>query len=82
MVQTQPCEYTIVEWRRRAAVRTRIALSQTEYVDPATRIEDGHLIDPEILIRGRIEDRPGTPAAGADRLARGREDRGQAAPAR
>ena len=24
-------------------------------------MEPGHIIDPEILIRGRVEDRPGTP---------------------
>ena len=56
-----PCEFTLVEWRRRDLVLREIALSQTEYIDPATRIEDGHIIDPEILIRGRVEDRPGTP---------------------
>ncbi len=61
MVTTPPCAYTIVEWRRRDAVTQELALSQSEYVDPATRIEPGHVIDPEILIRGRVEDRPGTP---------------------
>ncbi len=61
MVTTKPCEYTIVEWRRRDAVTEELALSQTEYVDPGTRLEAGHVIDPEILIRGRVEDRPGTP---------------------
>ena len=61
MVQTKPCAYTIVEWRRRDAITQELALSQSEYVDPATRIEAGHVIDPEILIRGRVEDRPGTP---------------------
>jgi hypothetical protein len=55
------CEFTLVEWRRRDAVLNEIALSQTEYADPETRIEAGHVIDPEILIRGRVEDRPGTP---------------------
>ncbi len=61
MVITRPCEYTIVEWRKRAVVTEELALSQSEYVDPASRLEAGHVIDPEILIRGRIEDRPGTP---------------------
>ena len=56
------CEFTLVEWRRRDAVLDEIALSRTEYVDPAARVEAGHVIDPEILIRGRAEDRPGTPA--------------------
>jgi hypothetical protein len=55
------CDVTVVERRRRAAVLSEIALSQTENVDPATRIEAGHVIDPEIFIRGRVEDRPGTP---------------------
>ena len=62
LLKPAPCEYTIVEWSRRAAIQDEIALSRTEFIDPAARIEDGHLIDPEILIRGRIEDRPGTPA--------------------
>jgi hypothetical protein len=61
LVAKPKCEFTLVEWRRRDALLGEIALSQTEYVDPATRIEAGHLIDPEILIRGRVEDRPGTP---------------------
>ena len=60
-VATPECPFTIVEWRRRDAILRELALSQTEYVDPATRLEEGHLIDPEILLRGRIEDRPGTP---------------------
>jgi hypothetical protein len=55
------CEFTLVEWLRRDAILQELALQQTEYVDPATRVEPGHLIDPELLIRGRVEDRPGTP---------------------
>jgi hypothetical protein len=59
---TKPlCAYTIVEWSRRAEIEKEIALSQTEFVDPATKIEEGHLIDPEIIVKGRVEDRPGTP---------------------
>jgi len=59
---TKPlCAYTIVEWSRRAEIEREIALSQTEYIDPATKIEEGHLIDPEIIVKGRVEDRPGTP---------------------
>ena len=53
--------YTIVEWARREAVQDELALSRTEYVDPAARVEEGHLIDPEVFVRGRVEDRPGTP---------------------
>jgi hypothetical protein len=56
-----PCEFTLVEWPKRAAILEELALQRTEYVDPSTRVEAGHLIDPEILIRGRAEDRPGTP---------------------
>jgi hypothetical protein len=55
------CEFTLVEWLRRDAILQEVALQQTEYVDPATRVEPGHIIDPEFLIRGRVEDRPGTP---------------------
>jgi hypothetical protein len=54
------CEFTLVEWRRRDELLAEIKLSQSEYVDPSTRIEPGHVIDPEILIRGRVEDRPGS----------------------
>jgi hypothetical protein len=60
-LMAKKCPFTIVEWTRRAAIVAEIALSQTEHVDPASRVEAGHLIDPEILIRGRVEDRPGTP---------------------
>ncbi len=56
-----PCEFTLVEWSRRAEIEQEIALSQTEFVDPAAKIEAGHLVDPEIFIRGRVEQRPGTP---------------------
>jgi hypothetical protein len=55
------CEFTLVEWRRRDVILDELALQRSEYVDPASRVEPGHLIDPEILIRGRVEDRPGTP---------------------
>jgi hypothetical protein len=59
---TEPkCEFTIVEYRKRDAILDEMRLGRSEYVDPATRVEEGHLIDPEILIRGRVEDRPGTP---------------------
>jgi hypothetical protein len=55
------CPFTLVEWARRAGVEQEIALQQTEYFDPDARVEPGHLIDPEVFIRGRIEDRPGSP---------------------
>ena len=61
LFKAPPCPYTIVEWRRRDVDPRRDRASRTEYIDPAARVEDGHLIDPEILIRGRVEDRPGTP---------------------
>lgn len=56
-----PCAFTLVEWSRRSEVQDEIALSQTEFIDPAAKVEAGHLIDPEIFIRGRVEERPGTP---------------------
>jgi hypothetical protein len=55
------CEFTLIEVMRRGEILNEQALSQSEYVDPASRIEPGHLIDPELLLRGRVEDRPGTP---------------------
>lgn len=61
LVNTHLCEYSIVEWKRRDAVMSELAMQQTEYFDPASRVEPGHVIDPEIFIRGRVEDRPGTP---------------------
>ena len=79
LLKPAPCRYTIVEWSRRAAIQDEIALSRTEFIDPAARIDDGNLIDPEILIKGRIEGPARHPGAGgADRVARGRQDRGQA----
>ena len=55
------CEFTLVEVIRRDLIVGEQAFSQSEYVDPASKVEPGHLIDPEILIRGRVQDRPGTP---------------------
>lgn len=61
LVSSSECEFSVVEWEHRDLIEKEIALSQTEYIDPATRIEPGHLIDPEIFVRGRVEERPGTP---------------------
>ena len=56
--------------------RPSSTLQQSEYVDPASKVEPGHVIDPEILIRGRDRGPPGhAEAARARRLARGRQDR-------
>ena len=40
---------------------SELALSADRVRRPAPGSSPGHLIDPEILLRGRIEDRPGTP---------------------
>ena len=61
LMQKPKCEFTLIEVMRRQEILNEHALSQSEYVDPASAIEPGHLIDPEILLRGRVEDRPGTP---------------------
>ena len=61
IVGNRMCEFTIVEWRRRDVILEELERSNSEYIDPAARVEQGHVIDPEILIRGRVEDRPGTP---------------------
>jgi hypothetical protein len=62
LVASDACPFTIVEWIRRDEVFKELKLQQTERFDPATRVETGHLIDPDVFIRGRIEDRPGSPA--------------------
>jgi hypothetical protein len=61
VLASDACPFTIVDWERRYEVMQELELQQTEWFDPATRIEPGHLIDPEVFIRGRIEDRPGSP---------------------
>ncbi|MEO8689547.1 MAG: hypothetical protein ABI611_15215 [Solirubrobacteraceae bacterium] len=61
LLQSPRCPMTIVEMRHRQAILDEQAFQQSEHVDPASRVEPGHLIDPEILLRGRVEDRPGTP---------------------
>jgi hypothetical protein len=61
LVEKKRCAYTIVEFERRDVVTNEQALQQSQYFDPATTVEPGHVIDPEIFIRGRVEDRPGTP---------------------
>jgi hypothetical protein len=61
VLASRACPFTIVEWMRRDEVIREIEMEQTQYFDPATRVEPGHLIDPEVFIRGRVEDRPGSP---------------------
>ena len=61
IVGSSQCEFTVVEWEQRGLIEKEIALQHSEYFDPATRVEEGHLIDPEIFIRGRLEERRGTP---------------------
>ncbi|HEX6665514.1 MAG TPA: hypothetical protein VF081_02845 [Solirubrobacterales bacterium] len=61
IVGSSECKFTVVEWTHRDLIENEINLQQSEYFDPATRVEQGHLIDPEIFIRGRIEERRGTP---------------------
>ena len=47
---TKPlCAYTIVEWRKRAVIQRSSSCSRREYVDPASKVEPGHVIDPEII---------------------------------
>jgi hypothetical protein len=65
LVTGERCEFTMVEWEHRAAIEREISLQQSEYFDPASRVEPGHLIDPEVFIRGRLEDRPGSPPRNA-----------------
>jgi hypothetical protein len=61
LLQSPKCDFTLIEVMRRQEIVAEQAFAQSEYVDPASAIEPGHLIDPEILLRGRVEDRPGTP---------------------
>jgi hypothetical protein len=60
-LMTKLCPFTIVEWAKRSLILAELELQKSEHVDPASRVEPGHLIDPEIFIHGRVEDRPGTP---------------------
>ncbi len=48
------CELTQVEIRRRKEILDEIALSQTRWVDPATRLNAHKLIDPDLVVRGTI----------------------------
>jgi hypothetical protein len=57
------CPMTIVEMEHRAEILQEIALSQSEWVDPDTRVEPGHLIDPDILVRGTVREQDTTPAS-------------------
>jgi hypothetical protein len=61
LLQKPRCDFTLVEFERRDVIMDELKLQQSEHVDPASRVEPGHLIDPEIFIRGRVQDRPGTP---------------------
>ena len=61
LAKAPECEYTIIEWERRDTVLKEIEFAQTKWVDPSSGPKPGHLIDPEIFVRGKVEERPGTP---------------------
>jgi hypothetical protein len=54
-----PCKFTVVDVQRRDEVIREIRLQQTEFFDPATRVRPGRLLQPQLLVKGRL-----TPQAG------------------
>ncbi|HEY5143963.1 MAG TPA: hypothetical protein VII98_10720 [Solirubrobacteraceae bacterium] len=48
------CQLVQVEWEHRQDILDEIALSQTKFVDPTTRLSNRKLIDPELFVRGDI----------------------------
>jgi hypothetical protein len=60
---TTRCPLTIVEMQHRDAILQELALQQTEWVDPDSRVEPGHLIDPDILLRGTVREQATVPAS-------------------
>lgn len=56
-----PCAFTVVEVQRRDEVIREIRLQQTEFFDPATRVRPGHLLQPQLLVKGSL-----APQAGGD----------------
>lgn len=50
----EDCEAVVVDVRHRAAAEAEIALQQSEYFDPATRIEPGQFIEPTHEVSGHL----------------------------
>jgi hypothetical protein len=55
------CPLTIVEMAHRAEILQELARQQTEWFDPDSRVEPGHVIDPDILLRGAVREQATVP---------------------
>jgi hypothetical protein len=50
----KPCQYTLVELKRRAEVVSEIRRQQTKYYDPASRVKVGLLKQPTAVVNGSV----------------------------
>ncbi len=50
----EDCEAAVTDLKMRGAVLQEQALQQTEYFDPATRVDPGHLIEPTHIVSGHL----------------------------
>ncbi len=53
------CDWTIIDNLRYAEIERELALQQTPYIDPTTRVQPGHRISPDAYLDGEV-----TPIAG------------------
>ncbi len=49
-----PCAFTVVEMQQRDAIIREIRLQQTEFFDPASRVQPGRLLQPTLIVHGSL----------------------------
>lgn len=49
-----PCAFTVLELQRREEILREIRLQQTEFFDPASRVQPGHLLQPNLVVNGSL----------------------------
>lgn len=49
------CPAIVVEWTRRQDIENEIALQQSRFFDPASRVTPGQLINPSVMVSGNVD---------------------------
>ena len=49
-----PCAFTVLELQHREEILREIRLQQTEFFDPASRVQPGHLLQPNLVVSGSL----------------------------
>jgi hypothetical protein len=54
-MNTGDCRPQVIEWERRQDILNEIALSNSKFADPRTRLRTDQLIDPAVFVQGSVE---------------------------